>query len=101
MPAVTDKVVCRTPTPGKKPTRIARAKFDALRRAILAVVPSKGEGVLFTDLTGLVEPKLAPEVRAGIGSLMWYVTVVKLEMEVRGEIRRVPDAVPQRLVRGR
>ena len=32
---------------------------------------------------------------------MWYVTTVKLELEVRGEIRRVKDVTPQRLMRAR
>jgi hypothetical protein len=94
-----DAVVCRTPTPGKKPTRIDRWKFDAVRRAILAVLPKTGAGVLFTDLTGLVKSELPEEELDELGAPMWYVTTVKLEMEVRGEIRRVKGAVPQRLLR--
>lgn len=94
-----EKVACRTPTPGKKPTRIARRKFDAIRSAILKVLPKTGEGVPFADLTRLVDTKLSPDIRSEIGSLMWYVTSVKLELEVRGEIRRVPDVSPQRLLR--
>lgn len=96
-----DKVECRTPTPGKQPTRIHRWKFDAVRRAILAVLPRKGDGILFTDLTGLVKAELSPEHLAELGAPMWYVTTVKLELEVRGEIRRVKDATPQRLLRAR
>jgi hypothetical protein len=29
------------------------------------------------------------------GSVMWYVTTVKLDMEARGEVRRVPNSRPQ------
>jgi len=29
------------------------------------------------------------------GSVMWYYTTVKLDMEARGEIRRVPDSRTQ------
>ena len=101
MPKTQDKVECRTPTPGKKPTRIDRWKFDAVRRAILTVLPRKGEGVLFTDLTGLVKKRLHPDELTKLGAPMWYVTVVKLELEVRGEIHRVPDVTPQRLLRAR
>jgi uncharacterized protein DUF6958 len=96
-----DKVECRTPTPGKKPTRIDRWKFDAVRKAILAVLPRKGEGVLFTELTPLVKAQLMKDELAKLGVPMWYVTVVKLELEVRGEIRRVKDVSPQRLLRAR
>jgi hypothetical protein len=94
-----DRVTCRTPTPGKKPTRIAKWKFDLLRRAILSVVPRRGEGVRFSDLPALVADKLKKDERADLGSLNWYTTTVKLELEVRGEIRRIPGSEPQRLVR--
>ena len=94
------KVLCRTPTPGKKPTRIERAKFERLRRAILACVPRSTPGVEFQKLPSLVRARLTRSERASIGSLNWYVTVVKLELEVRGELRRIAGSQPQRLVRG-
>jgi hypothetical protein len=101
MPTTRDSVECRTPTPGKKSKRIARWKFDAVRRAILAVLPRRGKGVLFTDLTRLVNEQLAADELAELGALMWYVTTVKLELEVRGEIQRVKDSIPQRLLRAK
>ncbi|MBI1904553.1 MAG: hypothetical protein HYS13_25950 [Planctomycetia bacterium] len=94
-----DKVLCRTPTPGKKPTRIDRWKFDAVRKAILRIVPKQGRGVLFMELPKLVKAKVSAKERAKLGNFSWYTTSVKLEMEVRGELRRVPDAQPQRLLR--
>lgn len=60
----TDRVECRTPTPQKKPTRIDRAKFEAVRAAILAAVPASGEGVPFADLPALVAANLGPDVLA-------------------------------------
>lgn len=94
-----DRIACRTPTPGKRPTRIARHAFDAVRAAILRVVPRGGPGVPFRELPRRVAGALAPRDRAAIGSLSWYVTTVKLELEVRRELERVPGAVPQRLRR--
>jgi hypothetical protein len=95
-----EKVVCRTPTPGKKPVRIDRWKFDAVRRAILEVLPTEGEGVPFmSDLPDLVASALTPEERENLGSVGWYTATVKLELEVRGEIRRVPGVTPQRLLK--
>jgi hypothetical protein len=95
-----EKIECRTPTPNKKPTRIAKTKFDLVRRAILRVIPKKGNGVAFSDLFALVEDELTPNERKAVGSIPWYVTTVKLEMEVRGELERVPNVTPQRLRRG-
>lgn len=94
-----EKVLCRTPTAGKKPTRIDTWKFDTVRKAILAVTPQAEPGILFTDLTKKVAGKLSKADQAKIGSLMWYVTTVKLELEVRGELRRVRGVTPQRLIR--
>ncbi|MFH1679651.1 MAG: hypothetical protein ABIH26_03295 [Candidatus Eisenbacteria bacterium] len=101
MAARADKVECRTPTPGRSATRVDRWKFEAVRRAILAVPSERKEGAAFRDLPGLVAKMLAARERAELGSVSWYTTTVKLELEVRGEIRRVPGARPQRLTRTR
>jgi len=94
-----EKILSRTPTPGKKPVRIDKWKYDAVRRAILKVVPAKGEGLLLKDLPLQVESRLAAEELARLGSVGWYTTTVKLDLEVRGEIRRVDGVVQQRLLR--
>jgi hypothetical protein len=44
------------------------------------------------------ERRLAADERDGLGSVSWYTTVVKLDLEVKGELRRLPGS-PQRLVR--
>lgn len=92
-----DKVLCRTPTPNKKPTRVARAKFELVRKAILRLLPKKGEGMVFTELVDKVEAELTPREIEFLGSVSWYTTAVKLELEVRGEIERVKGSQPQRL----
>ena len=99
MPKSSETVLCRTPTPGKQPKSIARWKFDAVRRAILAVVAAEPKGVVFRDLPGLVAAALNADERAELGSVSWYTTTVKLELEVRGELRRLAGASPQRLTR--
>jgi len=96
-----DKVECRTPTPGKSSTRIGKWKFNLVRDAILKAVPRDGAGVEFRKLPSLVNKQLAAADRARLGSVPWYTTTVKLEMEVRGEIQRIPESKPQRIRRGR
>jgi len=83
---------------GKSPTRVNKADYEAYRDALLAVIPSGDEGVAFTHLAELVEERLADEV-AGRTKTMWWVTTVKLDLEARGLIERVPGATPQRLRR--
>ena len=47
MPAAKETVACRTPTPGKTAKRIAKDRFDLLRKTILKVTPKRGDGVDF------------------------------------------------------
>jgi hypothetical protein len=58
-------------------------------------------GVEFKELPGLVEQHLLPADREALGSVSWYTTTVKLDLEVRGEIERIEGSKPQRLRRSR
>ena len=93
------KVSCKTPTPGKKGTRILKWKYDLIRRAIMAVVPQDEVGIQFKDLQRLVKEVLNEGDLKRLGSLGWYTTTVKLDLEARGEIERIPGESPQRLRR--
>ncbi len=92
-----DKVVCQTPTPGKQPTRIDRWKCDLVHSAILAFIPANDQGVEFRELPGMVQEHLNPADLEKLGSVSWYTTTVKLDMEVKGELERMPGSNPQRL----
>lgn len=95
----TDRVECATPTPGKAPTRIAKWKYEALRRAIRQVVVSAGSrGATLEDLVEGVPARLSADELADLGSVSWHVTTVKLDLETKGEISRVAGASPIRHV---
>lgn len=94
-----EMVACETPTPGKKPTNIPRWKYEAVQRAILKAVPSKGKGILFKELPDIVGTYLQQDEKEKLGSITWHTTCVKLDMEVKGEISRVSGVSPQRLLR--
>lgn len=94
-----EKVECQTPTPGKSPTRIDKEKYDKVAGAILAVTPATGEGLLFKELPDLVADYLGPEQMTQIGSRAWYTTTIKLDLETRGLVYRVPKSSPQRLLK--
>lgn len=78
---------------GKQGVNISRAKYDVIRAAILEVAGAQGE-VAFKDLPAAVETELHEPFD---GSLSWYVTTVKLDLEARGLLERVPRSSPQRL----
>lgn len=82
----------RTLHPEKKQgVNISKEKYDVIRNAILCVLQSQKE-ITFMNLSRAVEK----EVNGNFdGSVTWYVTTVKLDMEARGEIKRVPNSRPQ------
>ena len=94
-----EKVTCRTPTPGKTSTRIPAWKYGLVRSAILSVVPASREGIEFKNLSELVEKEITEVDLENLGSVSWYTTTVKLDMEVKGELERIPGSKPQRLRR--
>lgn len=94
-----ERILCQTPSPGKQATRIPRWKYETVREAILEAMASSAEGMPFKDLPREVARLLSPEDRERLGSVSWYTTVVKLDLEVKGELERVPGARPQRLHR--
>lgn len=94
-----DKISCYTPMKGREgATRIPRWKYDCVRRAVLNVLDEASDGqIVFKDLAGHVQAQLTSNQLAKLGSLKWHVTTVKLNMEVEGEVERVPRKTPQTL----
>jgi hypothetical protein len=85
-----DKI--RTLHPEKKQgVNISREKYDLIREAILCVLRTQKE-ITFMNLSRAVEKEVNGKFE---GSVTWYVTTVKLDMEARGEVRRVPNSRPQ------
>ena len=94
-----DRVQTLHPDPSKSGPRILRWKYETVRRAILSALPADEPGFLFKDLNGAVRGALTEDERGALGSASWYVVTVKLDLEARGEVSRVPGAQPQRLIR--
>ena len=93
------KIMCETPTPGKDGSRIPEWKYHAVRAAIRKVVPRSREGIEFRALPDLVEKTLSADARRELGSITWHTVIVKLHLEVIGEIERIAGSRPQRIRR--
>lgn len=87
-----DKIMTLHPE-GKQGVNLDKQKYDQIRAAILGVIAAQEE-VLFKDLPAAVAARLEPGFE---GSIPWYVTTIKLDLEARGLIMRVPRSSPQRL----
>jgi hypothetical protein len=94
-----NRVQTRNPDPKKSMPAIEAWKYEVVREAILKAVSEKGEGLPFKELPGRVRELLSEEELAKLGSVSWYTTTVKLDLEARGELERVPATRPQQLLR--
>ena len=75
----------------KQGVKISKEKYETIRKAILSTLRKQRE-MTFMNLSRAVEK----EVRGNFdGSVTWYVTTVKLDLEARGIIKRVPHSRPQ------
>jgi hypothetical protein len=91
------KIQLLNPVAGKSMPRITQEKYDLVRDAILQAVASTPDGILFGDLPAQVSQLLSRQERESLGSVSWYTISVKLDLEARGLIERLPGARPQRL----
>lgn len=88
-----DRIETQHPDPGKQGVNIERGKYDAVQAAIVDALRMNGE-MTFNDLMKAVEERLGARFE---GSVNWYYTAVKLDLEARGVIERVGKSSPQRI----
>ena len=82
----------RTLHPEKKQgVNISKEKYELIRKAILSTLQATKE-ITFMNLSRAVEREVNGNFE---GSVTWYVTTVKLDLEARGQIKRVPNSRPQ------
>lgn len=84
---------------GRRGFAVSPEKYEPIRKAILASVPSGGRGVTFKDLVSSVAEQVPADLFPKRGSVSWYTKVVQLDLEAQGQLVRVSGQVPQRLRR--
>ena len=78
---------------GKSGVNISKKKYDTVRATIQDSLRTQPD-MTFKELTEEVRQRLEGSFE---GSISWYVTTVKLDLEARGIIERIPNRTPQRL----
>lgn len=78
---------------GKHGVNIDQEKYELIKSSILDILKSNNE-ISFGNLIALIESSLAGKFD---GSISWYVMSVKLDLETRNMIRRIPKSSPQRI----
>jgi hypothetical protein len=80
------------------PWRCNGEKFEAMRVALMAVLPDKPPGFTAAEAKSALLPRLDPVLFPGGAKAGWWIAAVQLDHEARGLIRRGPGS-PVRLFR--
>jgi lipoate-protein ligase A len=87
-----EKILTMHPA-GKKGTNISLEKYTIIRKEIIAVLKEK-EVITFEDMCDIIIDRLQPTFD---GKVIWYVVTVKLDLEARKIIERIPKTSPHQL----
>lgn len=91
MPSSDEEHILTLHPEGKRGVSISKAKYDMVRATLLACL--KGKEMTHEELMTCITKKLQSKFE---GSMKWYAETVKLDLEARGEIERVPGRKYQR-----
>ncbi|MGH2625208.1 MAG: DUF6958 family protein [Anaerolineales bacterium] len=88
-----EKILTRHPDPAKRGRNVDRRNYEAVRGAVLATLRTRGEMT-----SEALQDEIGRRLRGRFaGSVSWYYVTVKLDLEARKLIERVPRSRPQRL----
>lgn len=85
-------------SPGGHVVRVDAGKYNAMKRAILAVLPKAPPGVTVAELKKGLLPLLPENLFPGGAKAGWWLKGVQLDLEAKGLIARVASK-PLRLHR--
>lgn len=78
---------------GKKGVNILKRRYDVIKDFILDTIERNGE-ITYESMSDLAVDQLS---KTFDGKVVWYIVSVKLDLEARGIIERVPKTSPHKL----
>ncbi|MCV9937047.1 hypothetical protein OIU35_11795 [Boseaceae bacterium BT-24-1] len=75
--------------PGKS-ERVDRAKYLAMRKALLAALPGEAPGLTVPDAKEALLPLLPDDLFPQGATAGWWLKAVQLDLEAKGVIKRAP-----------
>jgi len=76
-------------TPGRT-KRVDRAKYGAMRDALLAVLPGEAPGLKVADAKEALLPRLPNLLFPQGKTAGWWLKAVQLDLEAKGVVKRAP-----------
>jgi hypothetical protein len=90
-PMTDDKIEIENFTSPGRTERVNHAKYEAMREALLAVLPDVSPGLKVPDAKAALLPLLPDELFPGGDKAGWWLKAVQLDLEAKGIIRRAPS----------
>lgn len=88
MPKDTDKIeIENINTPGRV-ERVNKAKYMAMRKALLKVLPTKTPGITVAEAKDKLVPLLPQDLFPNGDKAMWWLKAAQLDLEAKGLIQR-------------
>ena len=91
-----DKIEIENATSPGRTTRVDRAKCEAMRAALMPILPTEPPGLKVADAKAALLPHLDQTLFPGGDKAGWWLKAVKLDLEAKGVIARA-DGSPVRL----
>jgi hypothetical protein len=89
-----DQIVKLKHPQGKNAISMSKNKYDLLKPVVLKFLRTQTKAT-FTELSAGIANELKRKETKFRGSLLWYLEWVKLDLEARKIIKRVPNTTPQ------
>jgi hypothetical protein len=86
-----DKITIESITTPGRTERVDRAKYMAMRAALIAVLPKRGPGRTVAEAKEALLPRLPEDLFPGGATAGWWFKAVQLDLEAKGIIERAPS----------
>jgi hypothetical protein len=86
--AKTEKIAVESPLHPGKTTNVEKAKYEAMRAAMLATLPAKPPGLTYAQMREQMAPRLSQEVFPDGEKAGWWAKCVQLDLEAKGLVAR-------------
>jgi hypothetical protein len=91
MPHADDKIEIESLTTPGRTERVDRAKYMAIRDALLRVLPAVPPGMTVAEAKSALLKHLSPDLFPGGEKAGWWLKAVQLDLEAKGIIQRAPS----------
>jgi hypothetical protein len=98
MPDPNEKITIESVTSPGRTERVDRAKYMAMREALIAILPEHAPGITVAEAREALLPHLSASLFPGGAKAGWWLKAVQLDLEAKGVIGR-GSTKPVRLFR--